>query len=98
MRLNRQNSRERLRHRRLLRTKVLTSAADTSTSRYMSNKNLVRIVVLAALFAWPGVEFYRLQAAKQDLAARRQVQTKVTQRLAMAKQKTQVAQAPGDKQ
>jgi len=62
----------------------------------MSNRNLVRIVVLAALFAWPAIEVYRLQAAKQDFAARQKVEVKVTQRLAMAKQKTQVAQAPSD--
>ena len=64
----------------------------------MSNKNLVRIVVLAALFAWPSVELYRLQAAKQDLASRRKVEAKVTQRLAMTKQKTQVAQGSAEKQ
>ena len=63
----------------------------------MSNRNLVRIVVLAALFAWPAIEVYRLQAAKQDLAARENVRARVTQRLAMAKEKTQVAQAPSDK-
>jgi hypothetical protein len=64
----------------------------------MSNKNLVRMIVLAALFAWPGVELYRLQAAKQDLAQRRQTELKVTQRLAMAEQKTQVAQGTAEKQ
>jgi len=63
----------------------------------MSNKNLVRAVVLAALFAWPAVETYRLYAARLDLASRKTLESKVTQRLAMAKQKTQVAQAPSDK-
>ena len=62
----------------------------------MSNRNLVRVVVLAALFAWPAVEVYRLQVAKQDLTARQKVEARVTQRLAMTKAKTQVAQGPSE--
>ena len=64
----------------------------------MPNKNLVRAVVLAALFACPGVEMYRLYAAKQDLAARLQVESKVNLRLAMTRQKTQFAHTPAPKQ
>src|SRR5438876_9121586 len=63
----------------------------------MANKNLIRAVVLAALCAWPGVEMYRLYAAKQDLASRLQVESKVTLRLAMTRQKTQLAQTPAAK-
>src|SRR2546428_3018879 len=57
----------------------------------MPNKNLIRAVVLAALCVWPGVEMYRLYAAKQDLAARLQVESRVNLRLAMTRQKTQFA-------
>ena len=64
----------------------------------MANKNLVRAVVLAALCAWPGVEMYRLYSAKQDLAARLQVESKVNLRLAMTRQKMQFAQTPAHKQ
>jgi hypothetical protein len=35
----------------------------------MKNKNLIRILVLVALFAWPGVEVYRYWLAKRELAA-----------------------------
>jgi len=35
----------------------------------MKNKTLIRILVLAALFAWPGVEVYKLAVAKRELAA-----------------------------
>jgi len=59
----------------------------------MSTKNLVRTIVAAGLIAWPSVEIYRLQAAKKDLAARLQVESKVNVRLAMARQKNQLAQA-----
>jgi hypothetical protein len=66
---------------------------------FMHAKNVVRTVVLLGLMAWPGVEGYRLCAARQDLAARLQVESRVTLRLAMARQKTQVAQtAPTPKQ
>ncbi len=61
---------------------------------FMHTKNVVRAVVLLGLMAWPGVETYRLYAARQDLAARLQTESKVTLRLAMARQKTQVAQTP----
>ncbi len=56
-------------------------------------KNLIRTLVVVALFAWPAVETYRWYAAEQDLAARKQIESKVLQRLALAKQKGQVAQA-----
>jgi hypothetical protein len=56
-------------------------------------KNLIRILVLAAIFAWPAVETYRWYAAEQDLAARKQVEVKVMRNLAAAKQKNvQMAQ------
>ncbi len=32
------------------------------------NKNLIRVLVLAAVFAYPGVETYRYYCAKQALA------------------------------
>lgn len=57
----------------------------------MNSKNCIRIVVLLALLAWPAVESYRLYEAKQDLAARLALETKVTQKLVMSKQKQQVA-------
>ena len=64
----------------------------------MNTKNLIRTLVLAGLFAWPAVETCRLYAAKQDLAARQQLESKVSHRLAMTRQKNQVAQtAPGQK-
>ena len=64
----------------------------------MSKKNVIRIVVLVALMVWPGVESYRLYAARQDLATRLQVESKVTLRLAMARQKMNVAQSAAHKQ
>jgi hypothetical protein len=53
----------------------------------MNKKNLVRTVVLLALAAWPAVESYRLWEARQDLASRLKVESKVTTRLAMSKAK-----------
>ena len=64
----------------------------------MGNKNLIRALVLAALFAWPGVEMYRLYAARQDLASRQQIESKVNLRLAMTRQKTQFARTAPPKQ
>jgi hypothetical protein len=55
-------------------------------------KNVIRAIVWAAILAWPGVHTYRLYVAEQDLAARKQVEVKVLQRLAAAKQAVQMAQ------
>jgi hypothetical protein len=63
----------------------------------MKTTNLLRVMVYGALIAWPTVESYRLYAAKQDLASRQQVEAKVTQRLAMTRQKTQMANAQPNK-
>ncbi|HUR44614.1 MAG TPA: hypothetical protein VMZ27_01970 [Candidatus Saccharimonadales bacterium] len=64
----------------------------------MNKKNLVRTVVMLALIAWPAVESFRLWEARQDLASRQKVESKVTTRLAMAKAKNaqlaNVAPAP----
>ncbi|HXG47525.1 MAG TPA: hypothetical protein VNO52_07870 [Methylomirabilota bacterium] len=35
----------------------------------MKKQNLIRVVVLTAVFAWPGVETVRYWRAKQELAA-----------------------------
>jgi len=40
-------------------------------------KNLVRVVVLAGILAWPAVEGYRLHAAKKQLAQSEKLQKQV---------------------
>ena len=55
-------------------------------------KNLIRTLVWTAIFAWPAVETYRWYQAEQDLAERQSIENKVMHRLAMSKQKVQVAQ------
>jgi len=55
-------------------------------------KTLIRTLVWTAIIAWPSVETYRWYAAEQDLASRLQVEAKVMHRLAMTKQKVQMAQ------
>ena len=59
----------------------------------MKSKMCVRVLVLAALFAWPAVLTYQLWEARQQLAAATQVEQKVSVRLADARAKatTQVA-------
>lgn len=51
------------------------------------NKNLVRVLVLAAIFAWPGVETYRYFTATQCLAASEQLLVQVNHQLAQARAK-----------
>jgi regulatory protein YycH of two-component signal transduction system YycFG len=57
-------------------------------------KTAVRVVVLAAIFAWPVVLGYQLWEAEQQLAEATKVNEKVGVRLADAREKatTQVAQ------
>ena len=57
-------------------------------------KNLIRLAVAAAIFAWPGVETYRYFAATQKLAASEQLLTKVNTQLAQAKARQQPAIVP----
>jgi hypothetical protein len=63
----------------------MTHPAD-SLSR-MKNRAFVRVVVLAALFAWPAVESYRYYVARQQLAASEQLYATVTERVAQARVK-----------
>jgi hypothetical protein len=53
----------------------------------------IRVVLLAAMFAWPAVLTYQLCEARQQLAAAAKVEQKVSIRLADARAKatTQVA-------
>ena len=48
-------------------------------------KNCIRIVVLTALLAWPGVETCRLIVAKTQLSASQEQQRTVSLRLAQVK-------------
>lgn len=59
----------------------------------MKTRTSIRVLVLAAIFAWPAVETYRTWQAHQQLAASTKVEQKVTVRLADARAKaaTQVA-------
>ena len=64
----------------------------------MKNRAFVRIVLYAALFAWPAVESYRYYVARQELAASEQLHASVTEKVAQARAKqtpvTRTAQAP----
>ncbi len=53
----------------------------------MKNKDLIRVAVLAVIFAWPGVEFCRYCVATQELAASQEREQKVSRRLAEARVK-----------
>ncbi len=59
----------------------------------MKTQNFIRILVVAVLFAWPGVETYRYYVAKQQLAANLQQQKVVQIELARLKN-AQVAVQP----
>jgi hypothetical protein len=45
-------------------------------------KNLIRVVVVAGVLAWPAVEVYRIQAAKKQLAESELVGQSISQKLA----------------
>jgi hypothetical protein len=61
---------------------------------FTMKKTTVRVLVLAAIFAWPIVLSYQLWQAEQQLAEATKVQEKVSVRLADARAKAdpQVAQ------
>ena len=50
-------------------------------------KNLVRVIVLAGILAWPAVEGYRLHVAKKQLAESQKLQKHVQMVEAAAKLK-----------
>src|SRR6185436_13289811 len=54
----------------------------------MKSKNWVRVLVWTAICAWPAVEIYRLQQARQELAASTKVEQKVGIRLADSRAKS----------
>ena len=51
----------------------------------MKTQNFIRILVVAVLFAWPGVETYRYYVAKQQLATNLKQQKVVQIELARLK-------------
>jgi hypothetical protein len=59
----------------------------------MKAKNWIRVVVVAGLLSWPGVELYRNYVAHQQLAASREVGRAVNAKLAALKSAQQVATA-----
>ncbi len=52
-----------------------------------THKNLIRAVVLAAIFAWPAVESYNYYVAKQQVAESQVLLEKVNKQLALCRQK-----------
>jgi hypothetical protein len=60
----------------------------------MKAKMCIRVVVLAAIFAWPAVLAYEVWQARQQLAEATKIEQKVSVRLADARAKatTEVAQ------
>ena len=63
----------------------------------MSTKNIIRVVVLAALAAWPSVEVYRYRQAQQQRDAAQQQEIYMSARLAQLKSRNaHPAEAGGD--
>ncbi len=59
-----------------------------------NKKNLIRLLVAAAIFAWPGVETYRYFVATQQLADSEALLTKVNTQVAQAKARHQPTVMP----
>ena len=53
----------------------------------MKGKNIIRVLVLVGIFAWPAIEAYRLQVARQQVVAARALEKSVQQKLAQLKSK-----------
>ena len=53
----------------------------------MKNRPFIRIVVLAAIFAWPAVESYRYVVAKKQLAASEELRFATGEQVAQARAK-----------
>jgi len=51
----------------------------------MKSRNIIRVVVLAAIFAWPGVETYRYIRVTREVAASEQRLAAVSQAWAQAR-------------
>jgi hypothetical protein len=63
----------------------------------MSTKNFIRVVVVAALAVWPGVEVYRYFQAQQQRDAARHQEAYMSTRLAQIKSKhAHMAQTDND--
>jgi hypothetical protein len=59
-----------------------------------NRKNLIRVLVLAAIFAYPAVETYRYFVATENLAASEQMLSQVETKLAQVKAKHQPTVIP----
>ena len=61
-------------------------------------KNLIRVIVVLGLLAWPGLEIYRIQAAKQQLAESEILGRSISQKLASLEKQQKVAASEGQTQ
>jgi hypothetical protein len=59
-----------------------------------NTKNVIRVIVLAGLFAWPAVETYRYFVASENLMASEKVLSQVQTKLAQAKARHQSTVIP----
>lgn len=53
----------------------------------MKNRAFIRIVVLAAIFAWPAVESYRYFVARKQLAASEELRVATSEQVAQVRAK-----------
>ena len=59
----------------------------------MKGKNIIRVLVLAGIFAWPAIEAYRLHVARQQVVEAQALEKSVQQKLAQLRN-VQVATKP----
>ena len=64
----------------------------------MKGKNIIRVLVLAGIFAWPVVELHRLRIARQQVVEAQALERAVQQKLAQLKSVQVVTKSDTDTQ
>jgi hypothetical protein len=54
-------------------------------AKVMKGKNIIRVLVLVGIFAWPAIEAHRLRVARQQVVEAQALERSVQQKLAQLK-------------
>ena len=63
----------------------MVHAEQRPIEQVMKGKNIIRVLVLAGIFAWPAIETYRLRVARQQVVEAKALENSVQQKLAQLK-------------
>ena len=63
----------------------MVQAEHRAIEQVMKGKNIIRVLVLAGIIAWPAIEAYRLHVARQQVVVAQALERSVQHKLAQLK-------------